>query len=106
MSTKYDPSFKSKLTYERLYQTINKEREKEEPGFDAKEVITRRDQSSILNKLKNQLYFDIKAYAKKSDEEKFNVLKLLDTSKNLYFRWNDCPEMAKMRYSFFKNRGF
>lgn len=77
MSTKYDPSFKSKLTYERLYQTINKEREKEEPGFDAKEVITRRDQSSILNKLKNQLYFDIKAYAKKSDEEKFNVLKLL-----------------------------
>lgn len=77
MSTQYKPEFKSKLKYELLYETINNERNSTENNFDAKEVFTRRDSSSIINKLKQQLHLDIKAYAKKSDEERFNVLKLL-----------------------------
>lgn len=78
MSTKYKPEFKSKLKDKQLHETINKERNgTEKDSFDAKEIFTRRDDSGIINKLKKQLNFDIKAYADKSDEEKFNVLKLL-----------------------------
>lgn len=78
MSTRYKPEFKSKLKYELLYETVNNERNGiEKDSFNAKEIFTRRDSSSIINKLKKQLHLDVKAYASKSDEEKFNVLKLL-----------------------------
>ena len=93
MSTQYNPEFKSKLTYEMLYETINKERNND---FDAKDVFTRRDSSGIINKLKEQLHFDIKNYASKSDEEKFNVLKLLYfiINTNKYNEYNNLKSVS------------
>ncbi len=91
MPTQYKPEFRSRLTYELLYETINNERNGIENNFDAKEVFNRRDSSSIINKLKQQLHLDVKAYAAKSDEEKFNVLKLLYfiINTNKYNEYND-----------------
>lgn len=91
MSTQYKPEFKSKLKYELLYETINNERNGIEDNFDAKEVFNRRDSSSIINKLNQQLHLDVKAYAAKSNKEKFNVLKLLYfiINTNKYNEYND-----------------
>ena len=77
MSTKYIPEFKRLLSYENLYNRINQEHIGIEPdSFDAREIFTRRDSSGIFNKLKNKLHFNIKDYDK-SDEERFNILKLM-----------------------------
>lgn len=95
MSTRYKPEFKSKLKYEMLYETVNNERNGiEKDSFNAKEIFTRRDSSSIINKLKKQLHLDVKAYASKSDEEKFNVLKLLYfiINTNKYDKYNNDDE--------------
>ena len=93
MKTKYKPEFKNQVTYNKLYEVLaqeyianegikfkgNKEYADfvEDEALRIRDVMTGKDKSSIKSKLKNQLYVDIKAYADKGDEEKFDVLKLL-----------------------------
>ncbi len=86
MTTGYKPAFKFLATYEKLYQTLAQERianegikvkDDEDYVSRIKEIVSGKDKSSIRNKLKRELHLDIRAYADKSDEEKFNVLKLI-----------------------------
>ena len=86
ITTKYKPEFKNQITYEKLYEVLAQERianegikvkDDEDYVSRIKEIVSGKDRSSIRNKLKRELHLDIKAYADKSDEEKFNMLKLL-----------------------------
>ncbi len=90
MATKYKPEFKKNVTFQNLYITLAKERAKRD-GKDETVYINYidyiekekarvsdvKETSSIRNKLKNQLHFDVKPYADKSNEEFYNALKLL-----------------------------
>jgi hypothetical protein len=73
ISTHYDPEkHKDYLSYSGLYNDLAYILK-----IDAQNLFDRNDNSGIFNKLKSELHFDIKEYAKKSEEEKFNTLKLL-----------------------------
>ena len=93
MTTEYKPEFKNLITYKKLYKILAQEymasegiKLKDDENYDdfiedktfgIRDMIVGKDKSSIRSKLKNQLHLDIKAYADKGDEEKFDVLKLL-----------------------------
>lgn len=73
ISTQYDPEkHKVYLSYSSLYKDFDYKLE-----INPQNLFERNDNSGIFNKLKSELHFDIKEYAKKSEEEQFNTLKLL-----------------------------
>lgn len=86
MTTEYKPEFKNRVTYQELYEVLAQKRianegikvkDDEDYVSRIKEIVSGKDKSSIRNKLKRELHLDTRAYADKSDEEKFNVLKLI-----------------------------
>ena len=73
ISTQYDPEkHKAHLSYSSLYNDLAYILD-----INVQNLFDRNDNSGIFNKLRSELHFDIKEYAKKSEEEKFNTLKLL-----------------------------
>lgn len=75
LSFTYDESLKKELEYQTLYDILDTKYENID-GIDSKNTISRNSTDGIANKLKKKLFFDVKAYAKKSDEEMFNAMKL------------------------------
>ncbi len=75
LTSNYNKIFKKELKYQTLYDILN-DKYKNVEGKDTKTIISKDGNDGIANKLKRKLFFDVKAYAKKSDEEMFNAMKL------------------------------
>ena len=86
ITTKYKPEFKEQIKNASLYKVLideilirDSEEKKDYIDYTerVKKLIFGSDSSSVKSKLREQLYLDIDLYSAKSDEERFNVLKLL-----------------------------
>lgn len=92
MTTKYKPEFKSQATPEQLLKQLALERVANEGRkiirdelYDSlldeiekmREIVFRKNKCSVKYNLNKKLHIDIDIYSAKSDEENFNVLKLL-----------------------------
>ena len=86
ITTKYKPEFKKQVKNAALCRVladelIKRDNEKKKPYIDyterVKKLIFGSDSSSIKSKLREQLHLDIDSYSVISDEERYNVLKLL-----------------------------
>lgn len=75
LASKYNKLFKKELEYQTLYDILNKKYESID-GIDSKDTISRNSTDGIASKLKKKLFFDVKEYAKKSDQEMFSAMKL------------------------------
>lgn len=75
LSSAYDESLKKELEYQTFYDILDA-KYKSIDGIDSKDIISRNSTDGIANKLKKKLFFDVKEYAKKSDKEMFNAMKL------------------------------
>ena len=86
ITTKYKPEFKEQIKNASLYKVLideilirDSEEKKDYIDYTerVKKLIFGSDSSSVKTKLREQLYLDIDLYSAKSDEERYNVLKLL-----------------------------